>query len=171
MLHDYFGMFWVCLLLGYPVAIADDFMRINMSMNGGPTILALIALPLLIVGLVYWCMLFYQLWKLIPAHIARTTPGVAVGFQFIPLFWYYWFFVAYWGLSKDMNETLRQRKTQYRVSEGLGLTYALVSVVSATIGFFPVVGSLVGFVSLVVCIVFTKSVKDGGIALLEQGEV
>ena len=161
MLNNDFVAFWTFSLLGY-LAIANKFMQIN----GIPTILAPI---LLIVGLVSWCMLLYQLWKLIPAHIARTTPGKAVGFQFIPIFWYYWFFVAYWGLSKDMNETLRQRKTQYRVSEGLGLTYALVSVVSATIGFFPGVGLLAGFVSLVFCIFFTKSVKDGGIVLLEQG--
>jgi len=169
MLHNYFGTLWVCSLLGYLVAIADEFMQVN----GSPTILTLIAIPLWIVGIVYWCMLLYQLWKLIPAHIARTTPGKAVGFQFIPIFCYYWCFVAYWGLSKDMNETLRQRKTQYRVSEGLGLTCALVCVVCVTTVLFPVVvvDLLAGFVSLVVCILFAKSVKDGGIALLEQGEV
>ena len=83
-----------------------------------------------ILGIIYGFMLLYQLWKLVPSDIARTTPGKAVGFCFIPLFNLYWVFVAFKGLGVDMNESLRQRGIPYQVNEGLGLAYCILFIVN-----------------------------------------
>mgnify|MGYP000963222355 CR=1 FL=1 len=48
--------------------------------------------------------LLYKLWKVVQDGNASTSAGKAVGFLFIPLFNYYWFFRAYWGLAKDLNK-------------------------------------------------------------------
>ncbi len=45
----------------------------------------------------------YKIWKAIPSNIARTTPGKASGFLFIPVFNVIWYFPALWGWSQDWN--------------------------------------------------------------------
>ena len=64
-----------------------------------------------------------------------------------------------------MNETLRQRGVPYRVNEGLGLTYCILLLC----GIIPYVGILTGLAGFIVGIFFLKSVKDGAIAMQEQG--
>jgi hypothetical protein len=49
------------------------------------------------------CMFLYKAWDMIQDGKARTTPGQAIGFLFIPFFNLYWTFVAWWGLSQDLN--------------------------------------------------------------------
>ena len=43
------------------------------------------------------------MWAAIQDGYARTTPGKAIGFMFIPFFNIYWMFQAIWGYSKDYN--------------------------------------------------------------------
>jgi hypothetical protein len=123
-----------------------------------------IGLISIIAGAVSGYILLYQLWKLIPADISRTTPGKAVGFVFIPFFNFYWVFIAYYGLGEDMNTTLQRYGIPHRVSKGLGLTLCILAIVLWFV-LFPF--SLLAF--FVASIIFFKSVKDGAIALLEQG--
>ena len=52
--------------------------------------------------------LLYQFWKVVQDGSQRTTPGQAVGFLFIPFFNFYWYLVAYFGLSKDLNRYIGQ---------------------------------------------------------------
>jgi len=47
--------------------------------------------------------LVYRWWRQIQDGHAQTGPGKAVGFLFIPLFNYYWYFIAFWGLAKDLD--------------------------------------------------------------------
>lgn len=118
----------------------------------------------LIGATVFMFMLIYQLWKVIPPQLARTTPGKAVGFSFIPFFNFYWVFIAYHGLGIDMNKTLRQHGIPYQVNESLGLTVCILICVSI----IPYIGNLVALANLIVLIFFLKSVKNGAIALLKQ---
>ena len=119
----------------------------------------------LIVGLVYEMMLLYQFWIIIPSDIARTTPSKAVGYSFIPYFNIYWFFVAYMGLGEDMNKTLREQKVQYQIEEHLGMILCICWAVGITLPFL-VLPEIVG---LIITIIFFKSVKNGAIAIIEQG--
>lgn len=47
--------------------------------------------------------LVFRFWQIIEDGFQRTTAGKAVGFLFIPVFNLYWYFVAFFGLSKDTN--------------------------------------------------------------------
>jgi len=49
------------------------------------------------------CIFLYKAWDLIQDGKPRTSPGLAVGFLFIPVFSLYWIFVAFWGLAQDLN--------------------------------------------------------------------
>jgi hypothetical protein len=129
-LNTYFMVFWIGLIAGFLLILPWGLVAMNKPAEAdiNPTV----AMPLMLmfyVGLialifstVFWGMLHYQLWKLIPKDIARTTPGKAVGFLFIPIFNLYWCFVSMLGLSKDINEAFRRQGLQYQVSEGLGQT-------------------------------------------------
>ncbi len=80
-----------------------------------------------LVGVILLMIVQYRAWRMIQSMRPRTTPGRAVGFQFIPFFNLYWAFVAYPGLAKDMNTfNKRHGVSQARVSEGMGLAIALV---------------------------------------------
>jgi hypothetical protein len=57
----------------------------------------------LFAGAVLHYIMIYKLWQVVQDGFARTTPGQAVGFMFIPYFNYYWFLPAYYGLAKDLN--------------------------------------------------------------------
>ena len=55
------------------------------------------------IALVINCLHIYRAWSILQPGGARTTPGKAVGFLFIPLFNIYWVFIAYHGWSQDWN--------------------------------------------------------------------
>lgn len=117
--------------------------------------------------------LLYHLWKLIPEGIARTSPGQAVGFCFLPVFNIYWIsFVAYKGLGEDMNKTLAQRGIPYRTNERLGKTFCILVLCTFACCIIPVIGWIllppIAITSGIVLLFFLKSLKDGGIALLGQ---
>jgi hypothetical protein len=52
--------------------------------------------------------LIYHFWKAIQDGYARTSAGKAVGFLFIPVFFYYWIFVVFYGLSQDLNAFIKR---------------------------------------------------------------
>jgi hypothetical protein len=145
----------------------------------------LIGVPLVILSATSGFVLHYKLWKMIPREIARTTPGKAVGFLFIPFFNWYWQFVSYVGLSQDMNTTLRSRGIQYLANEGVAyiccilfLAYCILPTICNRIAdvadnpsyvlLSQVVSLLLSLLMFIACIVFYKSAKDGAIALLTQ---
>ena len=66
-------------------------------------IVGIVDVVFLVLTLVFGLRILHKLWSLIPTHKARTTPGKAVGFIFIPLFNLYWQFVAIYGLAKALN--------------------------------------------------------------------
>ena len=124
----------------------------------------------LVIGcMVLACMLLYQSWKLIPKEIARTTPGLAVGLLFIPIFNLYWIFVACAGLAEDMNKALEQRGLSSRVNKILGIAICILAILSCipmiihSFSFF----ALVNAAFIIVCIVFFYSVIRDAIALLK----
>ena len=136
---------------------------------------------------IFQCLLLYHGWKEIPGDIARTTPGKAIGFLFIPLFNLYWMFIAYNGLGKDMNKTFQRFGIQFSVNESLGLYYCILYLVYlpanvcqmigmkdllSEYGLFAAavlgIGSLAAFINIFVLIAFLRSIKNGTIALLER---
>jgi hypothetical protein len=59
-----------------------------------------------------------RLWRAIPSELAQTTPGKAAFLMLIPLFNFYWQFVAFLGLYKDMNQATEAYGLGSRFGEG-----------------------------------------------------
>lgn len=75
-------------------------------------------------------MILHRGWKLVQDGEARTTPGKAVGFCFIPFFNFYWLFVSHYGLLQEINRvSANSGRTDIRVIEGIGLTLAILAIV------------------------------------------
>lgn len=73
-----------------------------------------------VLGLIY----LYRAWFILQPGGAKTTPGKAVGFLFIPLFNLYWIFVAYGNWATDWNRitsSYTNLATAPKVSAGLFL--------------------------------------------------
>jgi hypothetical protein len=86
-------------------------------------------LPLVLALIVLYTMI-YKMWAAIQDGHARTTPGKAVGFMFIPLFNLYWFFQVFYGWAKDYNSYVaRHQMNAPKVSETTFLVYVISSYV------------------------------------------
>jgi hypothetical protein len=121
---------------------------------------------LVITGIPYllcYCFYMVRLWDEIPGEFARTTPGNAAGFSFIPIFNLYWWFVTFVGLHHDMNKAAES----YGIRDRFGTTliraacvfWILGFVVSRGVGSVPALAEnqgLLGF--LIVLLAFVETV-------------
>lgn len=123
-------------------------------------------------ALVIYCILLYKLWSTIQDGQARTTPGKAVGFCFIPVFDLYWIFQAFWGLSIDMNAYAAQRGISApRINEGMGLAVCILFLAALPSSVFVMWGMTwlavaLGVVLLVLEIIFWKQAVDAASAIV-----
>jgi hypothetical protein len=137
---------------------------------GTPLSFVCIGFPAVIAAAVLQYILLYRFWTVIQDGNARTTPGVAVGFCFIPFFNFYWLYVAWVGLAKDMNAYCSARNIQTpEVSESLALWWYILSLVGV-LSIIPYVGLFVGIpvsiANLVIVIIFTKQLVGSATAIL-----
>jgi hypothetical protein len=151
-INFYYKICWLGMTIGFP-----SLFLIPVGFIGLVTAWAILF------GLYYGFHLLYLLWTLIPVSIARTTPGEAVGYSFIPGFTCYWAFITYKGLADDMNKTLEQHGLQYRVKDGLGTTFWICVIL-----FHTPLGIVAAPVAVIVWVLFLKSAKNGALALLEH---
>jgi len=95
-------------------------------------IIEVILFVLLSVALsVIYLTLVYKMWDSVQDGNARTSPGKAVGFLFIPFFQFYWFFQVWWGFAKDYNGYVRRHSLRVpELSEGLFLTFNILPFLS-----------------------------------------
>ena len=73
----------------------------------------LLSFPLLIAAGVYWCFCVFRIHKIlweVSSGQYPITPGQAVGFQFIPLYNWYWFFKWTGELANAVNHLLGAKK-------------------------------------------------------------
>ena len=71
--------------------------------------LLVLGLPLLIYAVAVIMVLIYKMWAAIEDGAPRTSPGLAVGLMFVPLFNVIWLFQVYWGWTVDYNRYIRDR--------------------------------------------------------------
>jgi hypothetical protein len=113
-----------------------------------------------ILSSVLQCVLLYRFWSLIQDGSARTSPGYAVGLCFIPIFHFYWNYVAYVGLAKDMNLYCKQKNISAPfVNETLALVWFLLFLLGHLVLFFPNIW-YIGIPSLIITIVLLKQFVD-----------
>lgn len=186
-IKTYFKMYQSCLEVGMLLGVLGSVLlvilgvlgymarndAVEMVFVGGCLVFTILSIPFFLLSMVSMYMLLYQLWKVIPTDLARTTPGKAVGFNFIPFFNLYWMFVAYEGLGADMNKALVRRRIPYKVNLSLGLTYCML-VLIACFAFvswvlIALVIMLIAPVIILVQFYFFRSAKNGAVLMLEQG--
>lgn len=126
-----------------------------------------IAIALLIYAVVIAFVLLYKAWKAIQDGYARTSPGKAVGFLFIPFFNLYWIFQAFWGFAKDYNAYIRRHHDVSaggisipELSTNLFLSYCILSLVGGLLSSIPVLGFLLVLAYFVVFILVIIKLCD-----------
>ena len=103
-------------------------------------VLCFVTGALTILVLVMYNILLYRMWKQIQDLPARHRAGEAVGLLFVPIFNLYWLFVAFHGLSRELNRYIRIRGVDAApVGEGLTLATCILLLLSI----LPYVGFVV----------------------------
>ena len=111
--------------------------------------------------LVSWGLLHWACWKALPEHLRFTTPQRAVGYMFIPFYNFYWAFISFPKLAEGVTRWQSacgfQACTQLRT---LAMAMAITHVCIFTVGFIPVLGSLVDIGSVIVFAMFYKQLTE-----------
>ena len=88
-------------------------------------------LQFVIVYIVYTFILLAKMWGSIQDSEARTTPGKAIGFLFIPIFSVYWIFNVWGGFPTDYNNFVERYRLQVpQLSSGLFIAFPLLVLLS-----------------------------------------
>jgi hypothetical protein len=121
-----------------------------------PSLLSLLIAGLLLVyGMVIFSILIYRMWAAIQDGHARTTPGKAVGFLFIPFFNLYWVFQALPGYATDYNRYLeRNSLNNPKLPRGLFITYVILDFAAL----IPFVGLLLVLINFVIALSMVSKV-------------
>ena len=169
-LKRHFMAFCLCTVMGFLLWVIGFLAAFSGFPEGFITSFLILGCLLLFIGGIFHLVLLYQIWKTVDHNIARTTPGKAVGFLFIPIFNLYWMFVAYKGLGDDLNKSLQQQGIQYEVDKNSGLVFCVLCCVCNAMQLFapPIVIMLAGGVTGIFLTLFLHSAKNGAIASLRQ---
>ena len=96
----------------------------------------------LIATVVLFLVIVYKSWQLVQDGNARTTPDQAVAFSFIPAFQFWWWFVAFRDLAKELNRVMiKEQINGERVNEDIALWFVICLVASPLV--FPLLPALV----------------------------
>jgi hypothetical protein len=113
-------------------------------------------------------MFVYKAWDQIQDGPARTTPGKAVGFRFIPFFCFYWEFIAIKGLAEDVNRYAGERGIRTDpVSVHLSLWYCVVNCVGFPLSFIPFAGALFVVPGTVLTLIVLSQVNEVSMAIAD----
>ena len=101
-------------LLGFIHSFVDIAIWLNnppyvagrMSFVASMIYLVLFSFPSLAGYLLCYFFFLLRIWEEVPREFARTAPTMAAGLSCIPVFGWYWMFVALGGLYQDMNKTM-----------------------------------------------------------------
>jgi hypothetical protein len=141
-LNDLFMWFWICL--------AGSLVTFGLSA---------------IASMVLFYIILYRNWQLIQDGYARTTPGKAVGFQFIPFFNLYWIFEAYPGLVRDTNAYIQRHALPLKLQDtGLATAFCVLTLLCMV----PYLNFAAAIALLVIQIILAKNLRDSAIALIQN---
>lgn len=139
-LNDLFLWFWICL--------AGSLVTFGLSA---------------IASMVLFYIILYRHWQLIQDGYARTSPGKAVGFLFIPFFNFYWIFEAFPGLVRDTNAYIQRHALPIKMQDaGLATAFCILTLLCLV----PYLNFVTGVALLVIQIILAKNFRDSAIALI-----
>ena len=112
--------------------------------------------------------IIHKSWEQIQDGDARTEPGKAVGFLFIPYYNLYWIFVAYKGLAEDMNKYMLDKgyAKDKVANEGLVLTTCIFHVCMV----IPYINILLMIPMLILHYVMMNNIKNATVYLIDHKE-
>jgi hypothetical protein len=127
----------------------DSSATLGTAAGAGTLLFVVVGGIALLYGSIVLLVLVYRMWQSIQDGHARTTPGKAVGFLFIPFFNLYWMFQAFWGFSKDYNSHVERNQLGVaKLPEGLFLTWNILSFFT----WVPILGVIAYWVVLFMCV-------------------
>jgi hypothetical protein len=99
----------------------------------------------LIVQMIYTFLIIWKMWSSIQDGYARTTPGKAIGFLFIPFFNIYWIFQVWAGFPRDYNNYVdRHRLAVPHLSSAVFTAYPVLILLTG----IPFLGILIALVNM-----------------------
>ena len=149
--------FVMLFLFGLPAIYLLDSYRIPRSLGIDDSLttfmvgllIFLAVAPFLIAQAVVTFLVIYRMWASIQDGYARTSPGKAVGFLFIPFFNLYWIFQVWGGFPKDYNRYVDRYRLQIpHLSAGLYVAYPLLILLSI-IPFVGILCTIINFFMLI----------------------
>ncbi|MFC1791335.1 hypothetical protein ACFL0I_02575 [Gemmatimonadota bacterium] len=109
-------------------------------------------------GAVVLWVFVYRMWANIQDGHARTSPGKAVGFIFIPFFNFYWIFQVFPGFAKDFNAFILRHSLDIQpLPVGLYRAYAVLLLLTA----IPLLGMLTALASYFVLLPLVAKTCNG----------
>lgn len=133
-------------------------------------ILSFLGFPALIIAAVFAAIFIYRSWAQVQDHEARTTPGLAVGLMFVPLFNLYWAYIAIWGLAKDLNSYTRRNGIEApQVNEGLALGLCVMMSLGLIYMFIPIVNILAWLATTVIALIVMNDFRKASMAIATAG--
>jgi hypothetical protein len=151
--------------------IVHDF---NPAARGDQTLAAICLMTAAVVGflctasgMACFAVMLYRAWVVVQDGRARTSPGRAVGFLFIPFFHLFWVWVGIWGLSRALNRFVRRYDLDApAASQPLGFAVSLYS--NLTYFPFPFAGLVPLKLNLILLPFFMRSVYRTVAAICED---
>lgn len=135
------------------MGIDDDLTNLFVGLLGffalAPFMFTLLILPFVVI---------YKMWASIKdGNHARTTPGKAIGFLFIPFFNFYWLFQVWGGFPTDYNNYVeRHRLNIPPLGSGIYTGYPVLIVLSV----IPFLNILTVLAALCVTLVIIAKTSD-----------
>jgi hypothetical protein len=157
-----FVLYVALLVLGFiPFIIgAASLISSSSSYNSGNElflIVMVIGFLIFLIAQVYFMVMLYRVWhyainesKRLKLTPTIETPGMAIGYLFIPFYNFYWVFKSYGKISNDLNAIAKAKMSNETISNGLGIGISVLCLM----GIIPYVGFVTGFVAIVLFPVF-----------------
>ncbi len=150
-LYNLFAAYLIGIILG------SVFLYIGYSDPREHVVMIVVSALVILASAVFSMMLLYNLWKFIISELKKhghkpsiETPGKAVGYLFIPLFNFYWVFMAIGKLPVDLNRISITRTGKNVMANELGIILCITTLLSVV----PVLGMVLALVNLVLMPVF-----------------
>lgn len=130
-------------------------------------LVALAGAVCLLISFIFGLIGHYRVWNSIQDGQQRTNPGFAVGFLFIPFFNFYWMFVSYVGLAKNLRAYGERHNINVPpVSEGLATTTCILGICT-TLAAIPVLGGFILAAWIICWGIMIQSFLRAGAAIAE----
>lgn len=76
--------------------------------------------------IVMHCVLVFKMWQILPQEYRKTSPGLAVGLLFIPLFNFFWIFRAHYSLAKGIGQYSDDHNLGINPSKDIALSWCIL---------------------------------------------